>query len=224
MLRKFQGLRLVILMSAEPLIRELFRALEATIHERLSLVENILNTIEKPKVPLYDHEFIRRIERLEQQMNLFLTANHPTPTVNETPFEREMLEERIVALEEQLAATCAQVENLSAIQPAQTSASAPTLVEPAPSIILAREEDVAEPLDAVEEDGVEEVVEEEGEGEEEEEDEEEDEGESLQVNEFPYKGRMFYKDASENIYGTDGEGEIVPEPIGKWNGKKIVWT
>ncbi len=216
-------------MSAEPLIRELFRALEATIHERLSLVENILNTIEKPKVPLYDHEFIRRIERLEQAVN-FLQMAPPSaaPVPFESGFEKEMLEERIAALEEQLAATCAQVEalevkNLSTIKP---------VVEAAPSVVLVREEDVAEPLEEV---AVEEVVEDEEEDaptseneeavaeEEVAEEEAEEEGAELELDEFPYKGRMFYKDAEDNIYRADDEGEVIPEPIGKWNGKKIVW-
>ena len=46
------------------MIRELFRTLETTLHERLSLIEQILVAVEKPKVPLYDNEFVKRIERL----------------------------------------------------------------------------------------------------------------------------------------------------------------
>jgi hypothetical protein len=214
-------------MSAEPLIRELFRALEATIHERLSLVENILNTIEKPKVPLYDHEFIRRIERLEQAVN-FLQMAPPSaaPVPFESGFEKEMLEERIAALEEQLAATCAQVEALEVKNV--------SVIKPESSVVLVREEDVAEPLEEV---AVEEVVEDEEENapsseneevaeeeaEETAEEEAEEEGAELELDEFPYKGRMFYKDAEDNIYRADDEGEVIPEPIGKWNGKKIVW-
>ncbi len=214
-------------MSAEPLIRELFRALEATIHERLSLVENILNTIEKPKVPLYDHEFIRRIERLEQAVNfLQMTPPSAAPVPFESGFEKEMLEERIAALEEQLAATCAQVEALEVKNV--------SVIKPESSVVLVREEDVAEPLEEV---AVEEVVEDEEENapaseneevaeeeaEEAAEEEAEEEGAELELDEFPYKGRMFYKDAEDNIYRADDEGEVIPEPIGKWNGKKIVW-
>lgn len=197
-------------MSAEPLIRELFRALEATIHERLSLVENLLNTIEKPKIPLYDHEFIRRIERLEQQMTFVQNMPPPMNFGGPSLFEKDMLEERIAALEEQLAATSAQVEHLS---------TKPTVIESAPSIILAREEDVAEPFDEEEVAEEEEAV-----VEEEAEEEEVVEEDALELEEFPYKGRTFYKDGSDNIYRADDEGEVIPEPIGIWNGKKIVWS
>jgi hypothetical protein len=214
-------------MTAEPLIRELFRALQATIHERLSLVENILNTIEKPKIPLYDHEFIRRIERLEQQMSFLQSTpmQMPSPLASEGLFEKEILEERMNALEEQLATTCAQVEALerkpSALE-MKPSAKPAAVVEPVPSVILVREEDIAEPLEeeVVEEEEV--VIEEEEVVEEEE--EEEGDGEALELEEFPYKGRTFYKDSSENIYRTDDEGEVIQEPVGIWNGKKIVWS
>ena len=49
------------------MIRQLFSGLETTLHERLALIEQVLNTIEKPKVALYDNEFVKRIERLEHQ-------------------------------------------------------------------------------------------------------------------------------------------------------------
>jgi hypothetical protein len=204
-------------MSAEPLIRELFRALQATIHERLSLVENILNTIEKPKVPLYDHEFIHRIERLEQQMS-HQHIQHPVTNLNNA-FDKEMLEERIVALEEQLAVTCAQVDQLVAeksVRLREDLHHEEPAIETMPSVVLVREEDVAEPLEE-EEGEEEEVVEEEQE-------EELVEEEALELEEFPYKGRTFYKDQSDNIYRADDEGEVIPEPIGTWNGKKIVWS
>jgi hypothetical protein len=200
-------------MSAEPLIRELFRALQATIHERLSLVENILNTIEKPKVPLYDHEFIHRIERLEQQMSYQQNhVNHPPPMMNmnmNSVFDKEMLEERIVALEEQLAAACAQIEHLAEERERPTEKA----IESMPSVILIREEDVAEPIEEEEEEEVE-IAEE----------EEEEEGVELELEEYPYKGRTFYKDQSDNIYRADDEGEVIPEPIGLLVGKKIVWS
>ena len=82
------------------MIRELFRTLETTLHERLSLIEQILVAVEKPKVPLYDNEFVKRIERLERQV--------PQMQVSDVSY----LESRISALEEQLAATHAEVEEL----------------------------------------------------------------------------------------------------------------
>ena len=46
------------------MIRQLFSGLETTLHERLALIEQVLNTIEKPKVALYDNEFVKRIGRI----------------------------------------------------------------------------------------------------------------------------------------------------------------
>jgi hypothetical protein len=166
-------------MSAEPMIRELFRTLETTLHERLALIEQILVTVEKPKVPLYDNEFVKRIERLERQ------------TVNQ---DTSYLENRITALEEQLAATNAEVEELRMRAIAEP-------VQKEPSMILPEEED----CEVLEED-----------------EEAEPEEEGLELEELVYKGITYYKDSDDNVYGTDEEGTVIPEPIARWNGVKLV--
>lgn len=166
-------------MSAEPMIRELFRTLETTLHERLSLIEQILVAVEKPKVPLYDNEFVKRIERLERQV--------PQMQVADVSY----LESRISALEEQLAATHAEVEELRRAR----------VVAKEPSVILP-DEDV------------------EGEVLEDEPDEEEEA--ALELEPLEYRGVTYYKDADDNVYGTDEEGTVIPEPIARWNGTKLV--
>ena len=166
-------------MSAEPMIRELFRTLETTLHERLSLIEQILVAVEKPKVPLYDNEFVKRIERLERQV--------PQMQVSDVSY----LESRISALEEQLAATHAEVEELRRAR----------VVAKEPSVILP-DEDV------------------EGEVLEDEPDEEEEA--ALELEPLEYRGVTYYKDADDNVYGTDEEGTVIPEPIARWNGTKLV--
>lgn len=166
-------------MSAEPMIRELFRTLETTLHERLSLIEQILVAVEKPKVPLYDNEFVKRIERLERQV--------PQMQVPDVSY----LESRISALEEQLAATHAEVEELRRAR----------VVAKEPSVILP-DEDV------------------EGEVLEDEPDEEEEA--ALELEPLEYRGVTYYKDADDNVYGTDEEGTVIPEPIARWNGTKLV--
>jgi hypothetical protein len=174
---------LVKKMSAEPMIRELFRSLESTLHERLSLVEQILVTIEKPKVPLYDHEFVKRIERLER-------ASHAPDT--------SFLESRIAALEEQLVSTCAELESLKS-QMAQGHRAGP-------SQLMAQAEEAIELEEEVE---VEET-------------QEEPQEEGLELEELEYRGVTYYKDADNNVYGTDEEGAVIPEPIARWNGTKLV--
>ena len=161
------------------MIRELFRTLETTLHERLSLIEQILVAVEKPKVPLYDNEFVKRLERLERQV--------PQMQVSDVSY----LESRISALEEQLAATHAEVEELRRAR----------VVAKEPSVILP-DEDV------------------EGEVLEDEPDEEEEA--ALELEPLEYRGVTYYKDADDNVYGTDEEGTVIPEPIARWNGTKLV--
>jgi len=171
-------------MSAEPMIRELFRTLETTLHERLSLIEQILVAVEKPKVPLYDNEFVKRIERLEHAS---------------TRADTSFLENRITALEEQLAATHAEVEELRRRQELHTRQE-PVGVATEVSVILPEEDVEGEVLEEPEE------AEEEG----------------LELEPLEYRGVTYYKDAEDNVYGTDEEGTIIPEPIARWNGTKLV--
>lgn len=166
-------------MSAEPMIRELFRTLETTLHERLSLIEQILVAVEKPKVPLYDNEFVKRIERLERQV--------PQMQVPDVSY----LESRISALEEQLAATHAEVEELRLAR----------VVAKEPSVILPDEDVEGEVL---------------------EDEPEEEEEAALELEPLEYRGVTYYKDADDNVYGTDEEGTVIPEPIARWNGTKLV--
>ena len=178
-------------MSAEPMIRELFRGLETTIHERLSLVEQILTTIEKPKIPLYDNEFVKRIERLEQQRY--------------QPDNTQYLEARIAALEEQLISACAELSELklrNTAGPIEVKSSFPSPI--------ARPSKVEEPDEEL-------VLDEE-----EEEEVPEEEEQALELEEFEYKGTTYYKDADNNVYSTDEDGDVIPDPVARWNGTKLV--
>jgi hypothetical protein len=213
-------------MSAEPLIRELFRSLETTIHERLSLIEQVLHTVEKPKVPLFDTQFISRIERLER-----LVSAQPSQNV----MENSLLEERITALEENLASAFADIERIKETYFKPISAIHTQGVEsvPMPSPILPLVTHTVDMLltgdeKVVDEEPVVEVVEDEQEQEEEEEQEEvieeeeqqeEEEEEELSLEEFEYKGKTYYKDAENQVYQMDEEGDI-SDPIGVWNQTK----
>ncbi len=219
-------------MSAEPLIRELFRSLETTIHERLSLIEQVLHTVEKPKVPLFDTQFISRIERLER-----LVSSQPS----QNTMENSLLEERITALEENLASAFADIERMKEtyFRPVVTSQThgVESISMPSPilplithtvDVLLSGDEKVVdeEPIVEVNEDEEEqgELQEEEGGVEEQEEEEEEEEvgeeeEEELALEEFEYKGKTYYKDAENQVYQMDEDGDI-SDPIGVWNETK----
>ena len=102
------------------------------------------------------------------------------------------LESRISALEEQLAATHAEVEELRLAR----------VVVKEPSVILPDEDVEGEVL--------------------EDEPEEEEEEAALELEPLEYRGVTYYKDADNNVYGTDEEGTVIPEPIARWNGTKLV--
>lgn len=230
-------------MSAEPIIRELFRGLEATLHERLGVIEQVLHSVEKPKVPLYDSEFIARIERLERLVLSYASNNQVVYNQN----DNSLLEERITALEENLASVFADVEALK-----ENRRTMATLVMPSPilplrthevDVLLSGDEKVLddeppvgvdekvldeEPPVEVDEDAEEEEEEEEAEEEQEEEEEEGDEEEGLELEDLAdsnpkYAGKGLYKDSENNVYHMDEDGNI-SEIVGTWNGKKFIPT
>jgi hypothetical protein len=187
-------------MAAESMIRELFRNLETTLHERLVLIEQVLNTVEKPKVPLYDHEFVRRIERLEQ---FAMQQQQHVPSD---------VDERIHAIEEHLVSVYAELNVLkntrtvSIAAPATAHAAAPaTVPATAPAHAHAPFDPLEEEID-VEEDEEPDVEEE----------------QELALEEFEYKGTTYWKDDENNVYGADEDGEVNTDPIGTWNGKRIL--
>jgi|LauGreDrversion4_2_1035121.scaffolds.fasta_scaffold113872_2 hypothetical protein len=196
-------------MAAESMIRELFRNLETTLHERLGLIEQVLNTVEKPKVPLYDHEFVRRIERLEQFATLQQQQHVPSD-----------VDERIRAIEEHLVSVYAELNVLKntrtvTIAPAVHTATAHTAPAPATAHTA--------PVHTAPAPALFDPLEEEIEVEEEEEPiVEEEEGEELALEEFEYRGTTYWKDDDNNVYGADEDGEVNTDPIGTWNGKRIL--
>ena len=112
------------------------------------------------------------------------------------------MEERIAALEEQLASTCSELEEVKARLAAKPVAEVlhePVLPEP---ILPEEEEELIMEIEP--------------------EEEEVEEAEGLELEEFPYKGTVYYKDANNNVYSTDDDGDVITEPIARWTGTKLV--
>ena len=61
---------------------------------------------------------------------------------------------------------------------------------------------------------------EEDEDEEDEEAEEAEEAEAEELEEFDYKGSTYYRDSENKVFMTDEDGELVDEPIGLWSPTK----
>jgi hypothetical protein len=45
---------------------------------------------------------------------------------------------------------------------------------------------------------------------------------ALGLEPLEYRGVTYYKDADDNVYGTDEDGNVIPEPIARWNGTEAV--
>jgi hypothetical protein len=55
---------------------------------------------------------------------------------------------------------------------------------------------------------------------EEEEEEEVEEEEAMELTEFEYKGATYYRDAENQVYQKDEDGDLDDDPIGVWNESK----
>lgn len=202
-------------MSTEPLIRELFRNLESNLHERLVMIEQILQAVEKPKVPLYDNEFIGRIEALERQHVDDSRFSALEDMMTKMYVELESLKRQRPSVEPvKVVSTPVEAKAASAVKastPAAVKAFAPAAPvvkskAPAPVVPQWEEEPEVEPEAEVEPEV-----------------EVEEEEQELELEEFEYKGRTFFKDQNNMVYAADEEGEIsTDEPVGQWNGKRIV--
>ena len=192
-------------MSTEPLIRELFRNLESNLHERLVMIEQILQAVEKPKVPLYDNEFIGRIEALERQRPASVDDSRLSALedmMTKMYVELESLKRQRPSVEPvRVVSIPVEAKAASAVKASTPAAPVVKSKAPAPVVPQWEEEPEVEPEVEVEE----------------------EEEQELELEEFEYKGRTFFKDQNNMVYAADEEGEIsTDEPVGQWNGKRIV--
>jgi len=222
-------------MSA-PMIHELFRGLERTIHERLEIIEEMVRRGPSgpsgPTGPVrqgptgaepWSAAISHRLEALERR---------ECPDIDKIMRGHQYLLARIDALEEELRN---KPSSLIPPHPLVGIEIIPkkevTLVDPNPERIneadrlllnssarkaleqeeeeeeQAEEEVVAEEVDELAEEAEEELVEE----------EEEAEDEAEELEEFEYKGATYYRDGEKNVFMTDEDGELIPTPIGVWS-------
>jgi hypothetical protein len=201
------------------MLRELFRGLETTIHERLNLIEQVVKSIDKPKVPLYDNEFIRRIERLEESV---------AAQADIVPSPDSLLEERLTAVENAITEILRRLDGMRLVpnehvqqQPSMKRVvvvDVPTSA-PAPAPSKNYEEPEVVETNLVEDEDEDEQV-----AEEEELVEEEQEEEGGELEELEWQGETYGVDSEGQVYKPDEEGNVDPDhPVGKWNGRKIIF-
>lgn len=184
-------------MSKE-IISQIFRSLEASIHERLKVIEDLMMTSLNESKP---QEF--------KPLEVTVENGERTVTVVEDP--------RFAALSDQLVALTARLDSFVAKD------RAPNTILLTSTLDVFPEEDEVQPSSPVEAEAEAEVevppeIEEEAEAEEEAEEEEELE-EDFELVELEYKGTTYYRDEKTNkVYLPDDDGAIDPEqPLGIWN-------
>ena len=190
-------------MSKE-IISQIFRSLEASIHERLKVIEDLMMTSLNESKP---QEF--------KPLEVTVENGERTVTVVEDP--------RFAALSDQLVALTARLDSFVAKD------RAPNTILLTSTLDVFPEEDEVQPSSPVEAEKEAEVevppeIEEEAEAEaeeaeEEEAEEEEELEEDFELVELEYKGTTYYRDEKTNkVYLPDDDGAIDPEqPLGIWN-------
>ena len=190
-------------MSKE-IISQIFRSLEASIHERLKVIEDLMMTSLNESKP---QEF--------KPLEVTVENGERTVTVADDP--------RFAALSDQIVALTARLDSFVAKD------RAPNTILLTSTLDVFPEEDEVQPSSPVEAEAEAEVevppeIEEEAEAEAEEEAEEEAEAEEeleedFELVELEYKGTTYYRDEKTNkVYLPDDDGAIDPEqPLGIWN-------
>jgi uncharacterized protein YoxC len=208
-----------------PIVRELFRGLETTLHERLSIIEELLRkplggdgSIEQSMlVQRPDPAVLDRLVKVEAQTARFFdtyemlldSVNSMTQNVNRLSRDVSTVRESVKFLQASHTASSPQAEEVQQEIAKREAAGASELAE-------AEAADVEEEVEEEEEEEEEEEVEEE---EVEEEEEEEEEAQELELESFVYKrnGKTYYKDPDNNVYQDDEDGNLLDSPIGVWN-------
>ncbi len=200
------------------MVRELFRGLETTLHERLSIIEELVRksvggdgSIEQSmQIQRPDPAVLDRLAKVESETAKAIVGfAMMIDSMNRLTNEISLIRESVRVLQASHTASAPVAEEVQQEIAHREVVSAPELAE-------------AEAAEADEEEEVEEEVEEEEveeEVEEEEVEEEEEAEEELELESFVYKrnGKTYYRDPENNVYQDDEDGNLIDTPIGVWN-------
>jgi hypothetical protein len=215
------------------MIRELFRALEASIHERLGMIEDVLRLSsargtltsqvdsQQRACECSSAERIQSLENELQTVSARLAALETTDVDTSKPAAEVHVHRVGTAGEEMWIEPMRdlKIELKTVLAPISPPIVAATTLNKVVEEEVVEEEVVEE--EVVEEEVVEEEEEaEEEEAEEEEAEEEEAEEEALELDEIEYKGKTYYRDGNNHVYAPkkDDPSDIdIDTPIGTWD-------
>jgi hypothetical protein len=221
-------------------IRSLFRVLENTLHERLTVIEDVIGNQEKSSES-NNGDLEERVARLENNNNLELHRRLATlegmflrlqDDVKSIRWDEIALNRRVDILHANM-----QVESAGSDERPVEAVEAEVELDTAEAEALDADIDASEvergatealkdavkalpaPVSVSAKEADDEEAEEEAddeEAEEEAEDEAEEEA-GVSVEEFIYRNKSYYRDSDNKVYRADEEGDILDEVIGVWN-------
>lgn len=219
-------------MSSDSVIRELFRSLEVSIHERLRMIEDVIQLGRQrfegdDVMPGSLVDKIGSVEEmltsLSSRLAVLESERNPDAAMSDTVHVNR------IGIQQHVQPQSLWVNPMKDLEihlPTVATPVVPALAVPVPAAVpvpVAVPEPEMEVESSIEQEEEEEaqeedVVEAEAEEEEEEEEEaEEEEGEAVELEEFQFKNTTYYRDAQNQVYGLDADGELKEEPIGTWD-------
>jgi len=174
---------------SEQLIHELFRGVESVVHERLVIAEDVLQKKQSSELAEMVKVQGYKIDNLSMQLHKLSELITVLTSLKASQINHPFIHPDSVAF-----------------MPQAASMSEPVLknvtIGPCVSAIDMAEEELEEEVEE------EEVLEEE---------EEEEEAQEVELTEFIYKKKTYYKDAENQVYQIDSDGNPDDNPIGVWN-------
>ncbi len=187
---------------SEQLIHELFRGVESVVHERLVIAEDVLQ--KKQSSELAEMVIVQgyKIDSLSMQLHKLSELIAILTSLKASQINHPFIHPDSVAF-------MPQAPMPQAVAPVAEPVLKNVTIGPCVSAIDMAEEELEE--EVLEEEGLEEEEEEEVE------EEEEEEAKEIELTEFIYKKKTYYKDAENQVYQMDSDGNLDDSPIGIWN-------
>ena len=191
-------------MSSE-LLHELFSGLEKSVHERLVMAKDVLDKKQESElaelVRLHGYKIDAlslQLSRISEQLSQMKTPASLLPSAMSTMMTASVpVATAPLATAPLVTAPLATTKNVMISPPV-----VPTKPVLLPPPVLLPEEEVDDAEVEVEE-----------------EEEEVEEEEAVELEEFTYKNKTYYKDGENQVYQIGSDGELDDTPIGIWNEK-----
>jgi len=212
-------------MSTE-VIQELCRNIETTLHDRLTVIQDILKTTKQSSVT--GDSTAVQTKLIELEHHITNVDEYTMGEVRTLAYNNDQLEKRVELLESSMQKATdtlltlnhtirslqKRIDDERPVEAVEAEVEVEETQEAALNAdadVIATEAKAKESMTRV----VEELVDE---GEEEEEEEEEQEEEELELESFIYKKKTYARDQNNNVYNLDEEGSAdVSEVVGIWN-------